>query len=193
VRAGLERATVEYNLALGQRRAFAVRKYLETLGVGGKRLQLVSYGKELPLCTEHDEACWQENRRAGVRPGATPLTCWPGSSPTSAWRSRRRAGIVLAWLRQLLPAAVLLVLPATVPPDSFDEEDAIVVDAEDVDFPWPSRTPSPGAGRGSSLGDGWRRGRPGAGSTFRSCAVTSGPGAAVVRGVHVGEHPRPTA
>jgi peptidoglycan-associated lipoprotein len=64
-----ERGTVEYNLALGQRRAGAVSKYLRDLGVSGQRLELVSYGKELPLCAEHDEACWQQNRRAGVHPG----------------------------------------------------------------------------------------------------------------------------
>lgn len=67
-----ERGTVEYNLALGQRRAGAVRKYLVDLGVPTRRLELVSYGKELPLCSEHDEACWQRNRRSGVRPGETP-------------------------------------------------------------------------------------------------------------------------
>jgi len=67
-----ERGTVEYNMALGQRRAAAVSKYLRALGVSGQRLELVSYGKELPICAEHDEACWQQNRRAGVHPGAAP-------------------------------------------------------------------------------------------------------------------------
>lgn len=67
-----ERGTVEYNLELGQRRAAAVRKYLEALGVPALRLDLVSYGKELPLCREHDESCWARNRRAGVRPNETP-------------------------------------------------------------------------------------------------------------------------
>ncbi len=57
-----ERGTEEYNLALGQRRAFAVEKYLEALGV--ERLSSVSYGKEEPVCTEHTEACWKRNRRA---------------------------------------------------------------------------------------------------------------------------------
>ena len=67
-----ERGTVEYNLALGQRRAAAVSKYLQAVGVQGKRLELVTYGKELPFCVEHDEACWQQNRRSGVHPGAAP-------------------------------------------------------------------------------------------------------------------------
>ncbi len=63
-----ERGTVAYNLALGQRRAAAVRKYLVDLGVQRAPLALVSYGKELPLCEEHDEACWAQNRRSGIRP-----------------------------------------------------------------------------------------------------------------------------
>jgi peptidoglycan-associated lipoprotein len=68
-----ERGTVEYNLALGQRRAAAVSQYLATLGVPKEHLQRVSYGKEEPICQEHDEACWQQNRRAAIRPGATPM------------------------------------------------------------------------------------------------------------------------
>jgi peptidoglycan-associated lipoprotein len=67
-----ERGTVEYNLALGQRRAAEVRRYLESMGVADRRLELVTYGKEIPLCAQHDEACWRRNRRAGVRPGETP-------------------------------------------------------------------------------------------------------------------------
>ena len=62
-----ERGTVEYNLALGDRRARAARDYLVSLGVEAGRLKTVSYGKELPLCTEHDEACWQRNRRSHLR------------------------------------------------------------------------------------------------------------------------------
>ncbi len=65
-----ERGTVAYNLALGQRRAGAVRQYLVDLGVPARELELVTYGKELPLCTAHDEACWSQNRRAAIRPGA---------------------------------------------------------------------------------------------------------------------------
>jgi peptidoglycan-associated lipoprotein len=62
-----ERGTVEYNLALGERRARAAHDYLVALGVPAERLKTVSYGKESPLCTEHDEACWQRNRRAHLR------------------------------------------------------------------------------------------------------------------------------
>lgn len=59
-----ERGTEEYNLALGDKRATAVAKYLESLGASEAQLRTVSYGKEHPLCTEHDEACWAKNRRA---------------------------------------------------------------------------------------------------------------------------------
>jgi peptidoglycan-associated lipoprotein len=59
-----ERGTVEYNLALGERRAKAAFDYLISLGVPRQRLKSVSYGKEAPLCQEHDEGCWARNRRA---------------------------------------------------------------------------------------------------------------------------------
>lgn len=62
-----ERGTDEYNLALGDRRATAVERYLTALGVPEGRLRAVSYGKERPLCTEHDEACWATNRRAALQ------------------------------------------------------------------------------------------------------------------------------
>lgn len=62
-----ERGTVEYNLALGDRRANTVEKYLERLGASRAQLKTVSYGKEHPLCTDHDEACWAKNRRAAVK------------------------------------------------------------------------------------------------------------------------------
>lgn len=58
-----ERGTREYNLALGDRRAYAVKEYLVSLGVDGSRLQSKSYGKERPVCAESDESCWQQNRR----------------------------------------------------------------------------------------------------------------------------------
>ena len=58
-----ERGTKEYNMALGQRRADAAAKFLMTLGVGKDRISTVSYGKEKPVCTEHNEACWSRNRR----------------------------------------------------------------------------------------------------------------------------------
>jgi peptidoglycan-associated lipoprotein len=59
-----ERGTNEYNLALGEKRANAVKEYLITLGVPSKRINTVSYGEEKPLCTEHTEDCWAKNRRA---------------------------------------------------------------------------------------------------------------------------------
>jgi peptidoglycan-associated lipoprotein len=57
------RGTAEYNLALGGRRAGAVRAYLVSLGIAGDRLLAVSRGEETPQCTEENEACWQRNRR----------------------------------------------------------------------------------------------------------------------------------
>jgi peptidoglycan-associated lipoprotein len=61
-----ERGTEEYNLALGDRRAHAVSDYLQALGASQAQLKTLSYGKEQPLCTEHDEACWARNRRADL-------------------------------------------------------------------------------------------------------------------------------
>jgi peptidoglycan-associated lipoprotein len=58
-----ERGTREYNLALGARRAQAVRDYLASLGVSAARLETISFGKERPTCVETNEACWQQNRR----------------------------------------------------------------------------------------------------------------------------------
>jgi peptidoglycan-associated lipoprotein len=59
-----ERGSEEYNLALGDNRANATREALVKAGVAADRIKTVSYGKEKPVCTEHDEACWQQNRRA---------------------------------------------------------------------------------------------------------------------------------
>ncbi len=59
-----ERGTVEYNLALGEERARAVRDYLRDLGVGSGRMRIISYGKEFPLDPAHNEASWRRNRRA---------------------------------------------------------------------------------------------------------------------------------
>jgi peptidoglycan-associated lipoprotein len=59
-----ERGTVEYNLALGERRARSAFDYLVSLGVPAERLKTVSYGKEVPVCGESNEECWQRNRRA---------------------------------------------------------------------------------------------------------------------------------
>lgn len=58
-----ERGTTEYNLGLGQKRADSVKEFLVSLGISADRLSTVSYGKEKPFCTQHDEACWQQNRR----------------------------------------------------------------------------------------------------------------------------------
>ena len=57
-----ERGTGEYNLALGAKRAQAAKDYLVTLGVPAGRITTISYGKELPVCGEHTEDCWQKNR-----------------------------------------------------------------------------------------------------------------------------------
>lgn len=59
-----ERGTVEYNLALGQRRAQSVRDYYKALGIRMRRMATISYGKEQPLCSESTDECWQRNRRA---------------------------------------------------------------------------------------------------------------------------------
>ncbi len=58
-----ERGTREYNLALGARRANAVKEYLVAQGVAAGRLETVSYGKERPICTASNEDCWAQNRR----------------------------------------------------------------------------------------------------------------------------------
>lgn len=58
------RGTNEYNLALGERRANAVRDYLTSLGVAGNRLRTLSYGEERQVCDTDEESCWSQNRRA---------------------------------------------------------------------------------------------------------------------------------
>ena len=58
-----ERGAKEYNVALGQRRAATAKKYLTDLGIASSRISLLSYGKEKPVCTTDNEACWQKNRR----------------------------------------------------------------------------------------------------------------------------------
>jgi len=57
------RGTNEYNLALGERRASAVKDYLTSLGVDGSRLRTLSYGEERPVCNTDEESCWSQNRR----------------------------------------------------------------------------------------------------------------------------------
>ncbi len=58
-----ERGSTEYNLALGDNRANAVKNALVQAGVNGSRIKTISYGKEKPFCTESNEQCWQQNRR----------------------------------------------------------------------------------------------------------------------------------
>ena len=61
-----ERGSAEYNVALGDARAKAAKDYLVNAGVSGNQLDTVSFGKENPVCTEHDETCWQKNRRVHI-------------------------------------------------------------------------------------------------------------------------------
>jgi peptidoglycan-associated lipoprotein len=63
-----ERGSTEYNLALGDRRAAAVKQYLVSLGIGADRMTTLSYGKEKPFCMESNEDCWQRNRRGHFVP-----------------------------------------------------------------------------------------------------------------------------
>jgi peptidoglycan-associated lipoprotein len=70
-----ERGTREYNLGLGARRANAVKEYLAAQGVAVGRMETISYGKERPICTESNEACWSQNRR-----GVTTITAGAASS-----------------------------------------------------------------------------------------------------------------
>lgn len=58
-----ERGSTEYNIQLGDRRAQAVRDFLQSLGIAPGRLQVVSYGEERPFCNDATEGCWQQNRR----------------------------------------------------------------------------------------------------------------------------------
>jgi peptidoglycan-associated lipoprotein len=68
-----ERGTREYNLALGARRANAVKEFLVSLGVAASRVETISYGKEHPICTQSTEECWAQNRRGvtGITAGAS--------------------------------------------------------------------------------------------------------------------------
>jgi peptidoglycan-associated lipoprotein len=63
-----ERGTEAYNYELGERRAQAVSSFLESEGVSGDQLRTISFGKNRPRCTGHDEACWKHNRVAAVAP-----------------------------------------------------------------------------------------------------------------------------
>lgn len=63
-----ERGSAEYNLGLGDRRATAAKEFLVQLGVPADRISTISYGKDRPVCTEADEACYQRNRHAHLAP-----------------------------------------------------------------------------------------------------------------------------
>jgi peptidoglycan-associated lipoprotein len=67
-----ERGTVQYNVALGFRRAASIERYLAALGVPRDRLDTVSYGEERPVCEEPREECWARNRRADVAAAGAP-------------------------------------------------------------------------------------------------------------------------
>ena len=62
-----ERGSREYNLALGQRRAEAVKKVMTVLGVQDGRIETISYGEEKPAAMGHDESSWAQNRRADIK------------------------------------------------------------------------------------------------------------------------------
>lgn len=62
------RGSIEYNLALGERRANAVRSYLTSIGVSGSQLAVISYGEEKPLVASDSEEAWAKNRRANFVP-----------------------------------------------------------------------------------------------------------------------------
>jgi peptidoglycan-associated lipoprotein len=72
-----ERGPADYNLALGERRANAARKYLESQGISTDRVVIVSFGEARPLCKGSNEDCWRMNRRATVRPGASDTASIP--------------------------------------------------------------------------------------------------------------------
>lgn len=58
-----ERGSIEYNMALGERRAMAIKKYLIASGISSSRITTVSFGKERPVAFGHDESSWAQNRR----------------------------------------------------------------------------------------------------------------------------------
>ena len=58
-----ERGSDEYNIALGQRRAAAAKRYLTQRGIDASRIEVISFGEEQPVCTQSDETCWSQNRR----------------------------------------------------------------------------------------------------------------------------------
>jgi peptidoglycan-associated lipoprotein len=69
-----QRGTEEYNMALGQRRAEAVRRYYVAMGLSRKTIETISFGKERPVCDESNEACWSQNRRGDTTLNSTSGT-----------------------------------------------------------------------------------------------------------------------
>ncbi|BFI95143.1 MAG: hypothetical protein RSP_06530 [Rhodanobacter sp.] len=61
-----ERGSKEYNLGLGERRGNAVSSALQANGASGSQISVISYGKEKPVCREHNEDCWSKNRRVVI-------------------------------------------------------------------------------------------------------------------------------
>jgi peptidoglycan-associated lipoprotein len=61
-----ERGSAQYNMALGEKRAESAKDYLVQVGIPANQLALISYGKDKPICDEHDEGCWQKNRRIHI-------------------------------------------------------------------------------------------------------------------------------
>ena len=59
-----ERGSDEYNIALGDKRAVAAKEFLSGMGINASQLDIVSFGKQRPVCQDHSEDCWQKNRRA---------------------------------------------------------------------------------------------------------------------------------
>lgn len=74
-----ERGTTEYNVALGDRRSDSAKDFLVAQGISADRIQTVSYGKERPFCTQDNESCWQQNRRAHFRMGGTTSSSLSGN------------------------------------------------------------------------------------------------------------------
>ncbi len=71
-----ERGSDEYNLALGERRAAAVKRYLEDLGVPSSRFETVTFGEDKPAVSGHDESAWRYNRRSELRSEKLQLSRW---------------------------------------------------------------------------------------------------------------------
>jgi peptidoglycan-associated lipoprotein len=69
-----ERGTREYNIALGARRAEAVKRYLVSAGIAAGRLRTTSYGKERPVAVCNDISCWSQNRRAQTVPSGMSIS-----------------------------------------------------------------------------------------------------------------------